>query len=132
MDRILAGLKTVELRRRFPKPVGRTKVLLYSTSPVQAIVCHAVLEEVSHLSIQALWRRFARAAAVTREEFDSYFQGVETGCALRLTKIRALEIPLDLADLARRFKFAPPQSYCYWKGLVTPPTHDRVKTPTRR
>jgi predicted transcriptional regulator len=132
VDRILAGLKTVELRRRFPKACGHANVFLYSTSPVQAIVGHAVVEEVSQLSLQALWRRFARAAAVTREEFDTYFMGTETGCALHLTKVRALDVPIRLADLARRFEFSPPQSYCYWKGLSTPSAHDRVKISPRR
>jgi hypothetical protein len=32
IERILAGLKTVELRRRFPQAVRSSRVLLYSTS----------------------------------------------------------------------------------------------------
>lgn len=127
IERILAGIKTVELRRRFPKPDGRTAVLLYSTSPVKAIVGHAVLEEVSQLSLSSLWRRFACAATVTREEFNRYFDGVDRGCALRLTQAQTLPVPLALADLARRFQFSPPQSYCYWRRPLSVFSHGKLK-----
>jgi predicted transcriptional regulator len=131
IDRILGGLKTVELRRRFPRAPGTSTVLFYSTSPVQAIVGHAILEGVSHLSLRALWNRFATAAAVTRNEFDAYFRGVEHGCALRLTKVRALSNPLHLTDLKQKFEFSPPQSYCYWKEpLAALAAHGRVKAIT--
>jgi predicted transcriptional regulator len=131
IERILAGLKTVELRRRFPQAVRPSRILLYSTSPVQAIVGQAVLEEVSQLSLRELWMRFASAAAVSRHEFDTYFTGVESGCALRLTKICTLAKPIHLTDLTRRFEFSPPQSYCYWKEpLSALATHGRVKTST--
>lgn len=131
IDRILMGLKTIELRRRFPKATGVSTVLLYATSPVQAIVGHATLEEVSHLSLHTLWRKFSKAASVTREEFDKYFQGVEHGCALHLTKVRALSNPLHLTDLTKKFEFSPPQSYCYSKEpLAVLAAHGRVKAST--
>jgi predicted transcriptional regulator len=130
--RILGGLKTVELRRRFPNLGQSSNLLIYSTSPVQAIVGHAILVEVSKMSLRGLWRRFSRAAAVTRAEFDNYFAGVETGCALRLSKVCALDTPIPLTDLIQRYEFSPPQSYCYWKEPVTPTAHGRDKTLTRR
>jgi len=132
VERILSGLKTVELRRRFPRPAANSTALIYSTSPVQAIVGYAIIEEVSQLSLRALWRRFARAADVTREEFDNYFSGVETGCALRLTKVCVFDSPMHLSDLTRNFKFSPPQSYCYWRGAMPATAHGRVKTTARR
>ena len=131
VERIVDGLKTVELRRRFPLLAEHSAVLLYSTSPVQSIVGHAVLAEVVRLSPRALWRRFARAAAVTRDEFDVYFRGVEVGCALRLTHFRKFPRPIPLPDLERRFAFCPPQSFCYWREpLTTLAVHGRFKTLT--
>jgi predicted transcriptional regulator len=132
VERILSGLKTVELRRRFPKPAARSTALIYSTSPTQAIVGRAIIEAVSQLSLRTLWRRFAPAAAVTREEFDNYFAGVEFGCALHLTDVYAFEAPIHLTDLTRRFEFSPPQSYCYWKEAVPTAANVRFKTITRR
>ena len=132
VERILSGLKTIELRRRFPTAAATSTALIYSTSPVQAIVGRALIQEVSQLSLRALWRRFARAAAVTRKEFDSYFAGLEAGCALHLTEVCAFEVPLHLTHLTRNFEFSPPQSYCYSKDAMLPIIHGRVKTTTRR
>jgi len=118
IERILEGRKTIELRRRFPRARAPACVLLYSTSPVQALVGHAVLRDVAHLSVQALWLRFSRAAGVTRTEFDRYFYGVKSGCALRLTDIQVFADPMALKELEDRFAFSPPQSYCYGTKLA--------------
>lgn len=116
VERILDGRKTVELRRRFPVATQRGAVaLLYSTSPIQSIVAVAVLQAVTELSTASLWRQFATAAAITKDEFDTYFQGVKRGYALHLTSIKQLERPIHLTDLSAKFEFSPPQSYCYWK-----------------
>ena len=117
IDRILDGRKTIELRRRFPVTTqgDRAIALLYSTSPIQSIVAVANLRSVTELPVHALWRQFGAAAAVTRDEFDAYFQGVSSGYALRLTSVKQLVKPIHLTDLASKFEFSPPQSYCYWK-----------------
>jgi predicted transcriptional regulator len=116
IERILDGRKSVELRRRFPVTTQSGAVaLLYSTSPIQSIVAVATLQCVTEHSIASLWRKFAAAAAVTRSEFDSYFQGVSEGYALQLTSVRQLDRPIHLTDLSAKFEFSPPQSYCYWR-----------------
>jgi predicted transcriptional regulator len=131
VQRILSGEKTVELRRRFPSLSGKCRVLLYSTSPVQAIVCSAELKEVSHHSLQSLWKHFSVAIGVTRQEFNAYFAGVDNGYALRRSKVRALVQPLHLSDLSRDYAFHPPQSYCYWKTASALPFYNvRVKATT--
>lgn len=132
MERILSGEKTIELRRRFPTKVGADcSALLYSTSPIQAIVGIAHLETVSHQSVRQLWRQFGVAAAVTRAEFEAYFQQLTHGFALHLRDVRRFPEPIHLTDLARRFEFSPPQSYCYWKEpLAKLATHGRDQTLT--
>ena len=132
MARILDGRKTIELRRRFPTDMPPDAlVLLYSTSPVQAIVGSAHLETVTQCPVRRLWREFGTEAAVTRAEFDAYFDGRESGCALRLSDVQAFSSPLHLTDLTREFEFSPPQSYCYWKEpLARLAAHGRVKALT--
>jgi predicted transcriptional regulator len=132
-NRILSGEKTIELRRRFPR-LGSSNclALIYSTSPVQAIVASACLAEVSVHRVSMLWRLYGQAAAIARTEFDSYFRGVKKGFALHLTHIIPFENPIPLTDLTRQFEFSPPQSYCYWRFSVDElTTHGRVKTATR-
>jgi predicted transcriptional regulator len=132
MERILAGRKTIELRRRFPTEIEpKSLVLLYSTSPVQSIVASAHLAAVSQLSLRQLWQQFGDASAVTRDEFNAYFHGTTQGCALHLSRVQAFDTPIHLTDLVRRFEFSPPQSYCYWKEPLSQlATHGRVEALT--
>lgn len=133
VERILAGDKTIELRRRFPLLQAPGIALIYATAPVQAIVASVQVAIVETLSLAALWRRRGREAAVTREEFDAYFNGAERGCALVLRDVVRFPSPIHLTVLARRFEFSPPQSYCYWKATLDEltTTHGRVKAATR-
>lgn len=132
IERILDGTKTIELRRRFPASMpAEVTVLLYSTAPVQALVGWGLLDRVVELPLAVLWKRFGSAASVTRDEFDAYFQGADTGCALSLTQVRQFPKPIQLTDLKRRFDFSPPQSYCYWKeSLAVLGQHGWDKAPS--
>jgi predicted transcriptional regulator len=129
MSRILEGTKTVELRRRFPEALNpRTVLILYSTSPVQSIVGYAQLEDVVGLALTELWKRFGKAAAVTEDEFRSYFAGASRGFALRIKDVCVFKNPIHLTDLCDEFDFSPPQSYCYWKQpLEWLTSHGRAK-----
>lgn len=128
VERILDGRKTVELRRRFPVLAAPGRALIYATAPVQSIVASVQVSMVETLNLTLLWRRRGRQAAVTREEFYSYFAGVDAGCALLLRDVVRFSRPIHLTDLARRFEFSPPQSYCYWKSSLDElTTHGRVK-----
>ena len=115
-SRILAGEKTVELRRRFPvsAPKGTT-AYIYSTSPERAMVGLAEIASVRKLELEEIWRRYAGAAYIERAEFDSYFEGLDQGLALEFENVRPFETPLSLFELRERFGFKPPQSFLYAK-----------------
>jgi len=113
-ERILAGDKTVELRRRFVDEVGAGSLaLIYTTSPVRALTGSAEIQEVQKLPVRELWHRHRVAACVPRGDFDTYFQGLDHGYAILLGHPKQLVPPVELAELRDRFGFAPPQSYQY-------------------
>ncbi len=65
VSKILDGDKTVELRRRFPETtVTGALVLIYSSSPVRAVVGYARIRQVLRLPIAQLWRQHGVAACV--------------------------------------------------------------------
>ena len=111
---IISGLKTVELRRRFPVKVpSGTTALIYSTSPVRALVGVAEIGDVFKRTPEKIWKDFSERACITRSEFNHYFEGVETGIAIELCRARPLRRSLGLQELRERFKFEPPQSFLY-------------------
>lgn len=132
-SKILSGQKTVELRRRFPEAsaVGAT-VLIYSTSPVQAIVGYARIKDVLRLPVEQIWLDHGEAACIERENFDTYFDGLEYGFAILLDGVTALERQLNVIELKNEFGFVPPQSFRYLdEGYTSLLSDERLQTPYR-
>ncbi len=128
-SRIMAGEKTVELRRRFPvsAPKG-TIAYIYSSSPERAMVGHAVIAGVHKLDVEEIWRLYADAACAARVEFDSYFEGLNEGFALEFADVRRYPAPVSLSYLREHAGFQPPQSFLYAKRELKRVLKDRGTT----
>jgi predicted transcriptional regulator/DNA-binding XRE family transcriptional regulator len=115
-SRILAGEKTVELRRRFPASAPRgTIAYIYSTSPERAMVGVAEIEGVKKLAVNEIWDRYSSCAFIEKPDFDKYFEGLNEGFALEFGNVRPFVSPMSLSELRERFAFEPPQSFLYAK-----------------
>ena len=113
-EAILAGDKTVELRRTVPKIVVPTLALLYATTPVRALLGTCVVTSVRSADLAVLWREYGSRSDLRYHEFQQYFEGVEVGAALVLTQPQAFGRRVPLQDLrARPRGFRPPQSFAY-------------------
>lgn len=130
---IMAGRKTVELRRRFPEGVAACGVMfIYSSSPEQALVGAARIEAVKRMTLGGLWRTFKDRACVTRDLFDSYFAGAEEGFGVVLGQPIRFDTPIQVRELKERFRFSPPQSYRYLRGsLIGLLNDERIQVPDR-
>ena len=122
-EAILAGTKTVELRRTTPKIEVPTRALLYATTPVRALLGTCVVTSVTSAPLSNLWREFGSRANLPYHEFKQYFKGVEVGAALALAQQRPFTRRVPLQDLRTKPRgFRPPQSFSY----VDSETGDRL------
>lgn len=113
---ILAGTKTVEVRRqRVAAPPG-TPVLLYATAPTMAIVGLARIASVRVASPREVWSVSRTKAGISRREYDEYMSGALQASGLSLEAPVTLEVPVPLAALRASGSFHPPQSYRYLTG----------------
>lgn len=117
--KLLAGEKTVELRRVLPR---RTKpgdiIILYSTAPVGVFVGFCYVAEILCESPEALWRRVHGAASVTRAEFFEYFETARQAIGIVVERPATFENGLSLRDSREHAPdFAPPQSFRYASSL---------------
>src|SRR5438132_6873311 len=87
-SKILDGEKTVELRRRFPEinSTGATAII-YSSSPVRAIVGYARIKCALKLPVSTIWSEHGVAACISRADFDTYFTGLGFGFAIRFESV---------------------------------------------
>jgi len=119
-ERILAGDKTVELRRRVPACRPGDIVVVYESSPTMAIVGVARVSDVECRAPSSLWESVKTTAGVTRSEFRSYFTGSKSAYAIHLSDVHSLRKPLHLREIQDSFpEFRPPQSWCYLQSLPT-------------
>ena len=111
VEKILAGEKLVELRKRtFPSDPAR-RVWLYSTSPDRSVRGVVFVTEVAKASPATIWRKYGKKVGVAREEFDAYYAGSETAYALSLHNPRRLKADIGLEALKASSRFFIPQYY---------------------
>ncbi|MBY0112596.1 MAG: ASCH domain-containing protein [Phycisphaerales bacterium] len=111
---ILAGRKSVELRRVRPSVCPGDVVLFYETAPRSAIVAWAKVVRVHAAAPRRLWSVVRRECGTTRERFLSYFERAEMAYAIRFGRVRRRTEPLPLEALRRTEPaFWLPQSYRY-------------------
>jgi predicted transcriptional regulator/DNA-binding XRE family transcriptional regulator len=117
--KIFEGLKTIELRRRFPIkiPVGSI-AYIYSTAPIRALIGSVNIHKVEKMSITSLWERHGESASIDKEDFEAYFHNTDVGYALYISNPRTFSRPVDLSELNKKFGFCAPQSFLYANGFL--------------
>lgn len=109
---MLAGEKTVEIRRKRPTALPGALVLIYATAPTSQVVAVGVLDDMVSGGADALWRRFGDKACLTRRAMRDYLRGASRPTALFLRAIAGLTAPISLTHLQYSIPdFQPPQSY---------------------
>lgn len=112
VDGLLSGNKCVELRRRVPSLDGGTRVWLYSKIPDGQILGVGILEEVEIGKPADLWEKYSQCSGLTKDDFFTYFSGVENGAALIFDTVARLRNPISLSELKElEANFHPPQFF---------------------
>lgn len=108
-DAILSGSKTVELRRRIPSLHSGTRLWIYSTRPVAAVVGSVLVKQITRGQPEVIWQKYGSQSCIMRADFDAYFRGAEEAVAIILTD--ALKgLPIHIEKLrGLRNGFHPPQ-----------------------
>ncbi|GAA4256541.1 ASCH domain-containing protein [Dactylosporangium darangshiense] len=112
-DAILAGTKTIEVRRRPVNASAGTPIILYASSPRRAVVGTARLSAVHSDDHNTAWRRYRHTLGLARREFDAYLEGTSQVYLLHLGNVCRLNQPLPLQRLREDGPFQPPQSFRY-------------------
>lgn len=110
-DLIVSGTKRVEFRRSWAAQ-KISKIVLYSSSPVQKLIGMVDVEEAKVASVSALWKICTeRGGGLTRQELRDYFAGKRLGNGVLLGKVEVFSMHIDPSEIID--KFVPPQSFRY-------------------
>jgi predicted transcriptional regulator len=132
-DNIMAGRKTVELRRRFPdSAMAGGLLLIYASRPDQALVGAALIEGVQRMALATLWRTYKARVCVPQHQFIDYFAGATEGYGVVLGPVVRFDEAIPASELRERFRLSPPQSYRYIRGPLAGLLDDeRIQVPDR-
>jgi predicted transcriptional regulator len=107
---ILDGAKTIELRRRIPSLSIGTRLWIYATRPVGAVIGMATVERIVRGDPEEIWLEFGDQAGIDRIDFDAYFDGAEEAIGLLLVDVRRNAEHIVIEQLrGLRDGFHPPQ-----------------------
>ena len=108
-DAILAGRKTIELRRRVPVlPLGM-RLWIYATRPTGAVVGYVTVERVTRARPLTIWRQHRKGTGIDYGTFSAYFDGAKEAVAILLAAAKRVR-PITIDQLREiRCRFHPPQ-----------------------
>lgn len=115
---ILAGSKTIELRK---SPMGlntRDVVLVYSSAPEQRIVFWFRIEKIETFSVAEMWERYQNCLGISYENYNSYFASANNATGFHIGEIHKLK-PMHLDELQRLVPgFVPPQGMIWIREAI--------------
>lgn len=109
---MLAGIKTVELRRKALNISCGTRVWIYCKLPHGQVRAIAIVDRIVSAAPEKIWINFGARSAISRREFRAYFANAKTGHAILIDEIRPLAPILNLASIREKIsRFHPPQFF---------------------
>jgi len=114
---IFEGEKQVEFRRVKPRQLNEGDlILVYATSPEQALVGVLEVEKVVEMPPHQLWKKVKDKAGISYEIFNNYYKNSHTAFAIFFKKPFSFDSPIKLERLREEWSdFRPPQCYHYLK-----------------
>jgi predicted transcriptional regulator len=111
--KVIAGSKSIEIRRRFSRKWVGHEAILYATKPLGSLVGRATINSVTDDQPDRVWSQFGSSIGCSRAEFDAYVGSSDRVSAIEFKNVVQYgeAIPLSqISDLIHQ-KLTPPQSY---------------------
>ncbi|CCL62875.1 ASCH domain-containing protein [Clostridioides difficile] len=109
---IINGTKKYEYRKSIFKREGISSIVVYATKPYGKIVGEFEIDNIIQDKPSNIWKQTKEFSGITKKFFNEYFNGKDTGFAIKIKDFIKYEVPLELNDFDKNIKVAP-QSFCY-------------------
>jgi predicted transcriptional regulator len=109
-DKIFTGEKRFEFRRVIFKNREVKRVFVYASAPISMVIGEFEIEDILAGELGELWEQTKKHAGITENYFLDYFEGRESGYAIKVKKTNRYSTPHHIEE---RFGVTPPQSFVY-------------------
>ena len=112
-QKIMAGEKTVEVRRKFSKNWIGCRVVVYGSGKNGALVGEATIKSVVQDHPKNIWLQFGQRIACSVTEYDQYSSSADQVYAIELGDVLPYRFPIMLQQISQILHqpLRPPQSY---------------------
>jgi predicted transcriptional regulator len=114
-ERIVSGVKTIELRKR---PIGMELgdlILSYETAPDSIIRGGFIADKTIYLPVAKMWEQYSSVMGVEKEFYDSYFENCEVAYGTLVYQSFCFH-SLSLDQIHKLCpSFVPPQATINWR-----------------
>jgi predicted transcriptional regulator len=112
VERIVAGNKAAELRRRAPRIQPGCRVWIYTKAPEAVISLCVTVDRIVTGSPGEIWQAHRSDLGVSLDEFEDYFGGTNSGCAIFFKEVEDVSPEVPLSEIRSKSKdFHPPQFF---------------------
>lgn len=120
VEKIFNGSKTIELRKSAPNVKKDDIVIIYSTSPVMAVIGTCRVKEIITSKPLKLWNEYSNKFGIDKKRYFEYFEGKEVAVGIVLKDVTKIKKEISLSKLRSKFSnFHPPQTYRYFDDKQT-------------
>ena len=118
VNQILAGTKTIELRKSSMGLNQGDVILVYSSAPEQRLALWFQIKAIEVLSLSEMWSRHKDRLGISYEDYLEYFREVDLAFGFHIGDVHPLtSIPLDqIEELVPGF--VPPQGLIWLRDEV--------------
>jgi predicted transcriptional regulator len=112
-ERMVAGSKSIEIRKHFSEKWVGHDAVIYATKPSGGIVGRTMIRSVTKGHPDALWASFGSQIGCSRSQYDSYVGNAPEVIAVGFDKVAPYETPVPIDQLERLLclKLYAPQSF---------------------
>lgn len=109
-NKIFNGSKRYEFRRSVFKKTNIDTIVVYASSPISKVIGEFKIETVIRKELEDLWEETKDYSGISKEFYDSYFNGKKEGFAIQVKKVVLYDKARNLKD---EYGMFPPQSFAY-------------------
>ncbi len=115
VEKILSGTKKIELRKSTPNTNLNDVLVIYSTSPIKAIVGFCQVKSIIKTSPIKMWDLHSGDLGIKKDDFLRYYGDSQNAIGIVLGKTRRLKKKIPLETVKELFpNFTPPQTFKYF------------------
>lgn len=109
-EKIFDGTKRFEFRRSLFKNREVDTIVVYASAPISKVIGEFKIEHILQHELEDLWEQTKDYSGISKEYYDKYFNGKDSGFAIKVKSTNRYKRALNLRE---EFGMVPPQSFAY-------------------